>query len=252
MFTKSFQLNSRNQNHNQHETLVTLIDCLNDTAVSHSELLGYPLETLFKKGYAWILLFWNIEVIQLPRFGEKISIETWISQARRCYAFREFFIRNQRNRILVRASSQWVFYHIHRRRPVTIFLNLCTQWKMNPEQACQRLFMDPSFPEQPANPDRGKNFSVQQENIDILNHVHNSQYIDWILNIKSQTMLNQYRLKYLQVKYLHEIKYPGEILILQRQFSPGEQHLKTISEAIWDKTEKRIATKIVTQWQAAH
>ena len=251
-FEKTFELNSFKKSHNQHGILVTLIDCFNDTAVSHSKSLGYSLESLFKKGYAWILLFWNIEVQQLPRFGEKISIETWISQIRRSFAYREFLLKNNLNKVQVQASSKWLFYHIHRKRPVKIFLDLSNQWKIIPEQACHQPIMSLDFLQSVDDQDREEIFSVQREDIDILNHVHNSKYIDWIMKIKPDTIQRQYRLKHLQAWYHHEIKYPGKIIVTQKRFFPEEDDKKLFYNAIRDKNQQRIAAEITTQWHDAH
>ena len=64
----------KNKNHRELE-IVSLINSLNDVGGSHSETLGFSLESLLNKGLAWVLLSWNIHIDRFPQFKEKIRIK---------------------------------------------------------------------------------------------------------------------------------------------------------------------------------
>jgi medium-chain acyl-[acyl-carrier-protein] hydrolase len=248
-FKKTFEVHLYETKHNQQLNPVKLIDYLNDTAGSHSESLGYSLESLYKKEYSWILLSWNIGIDQLPQLREKIDIETWISQTKRCFAYREFLIRNNQNKIIVRASSQWIFYNINKKKPAKIFSEFSNLWTVNPEKACNQSIIGSSLLKQTEYQNTENTFIIQQKDIDILDHVHNSKYIDWVIEIKPGTIQQQYILKHLQILYHHEIKYPGEVIIKQQIMSSKNNYEQLIYDLIWDKNEKRISTEVATQWE---
>ena len=223
---------------------------MNNTAKSHSESLGYSFESLYRKGYSWILLSWNIRIGQLPMLGEKIHIETWISEIKRCFAYREFLIRNNRNEIIVFISSQWIFFNINKRKPTKIISEFPELWIIHPTKACNKSITSFSVPKEP-DYQNTENIIIQQKDIDILNHVHNSKYIDWVMTIKPEKIWQKYLLKHLQAFYYHELKYPGEILIKQTIISPKESCEQFIYDKILDRNEHRVSAKIATNWEYA-
>lgn len=248
-FKKTFEVYLPEIDHNQRLNPVKLIDYLNDTAKSHSESLGYSFESLYKKGYSWILLSWNIKIVQLPRSGEKIHIETWVSQIKRCFAYREFLIRNSRNETMARVSSQWIFYNINKRKPVKVFSELSTNWIIIPEKACNQSIIGSSILKQPVYQNTEKGFIIQEKDIDVLDHVHNSKYVDWAMNTKPETIQQKYLLRHLQVLYHYEIKYPGEVLIKQEIISPKNNCEQFSNDKILDRNEQRISAEIATKWE---
>ncbi|MBP8717829.1 MAG: hypothetical protein KBI07_01885 [Candidatus Atribacteria bacterium] len=228
---------------------VKLIDYLNNTAGYHSDSIGYSFDSLWKRGYCWILLSWNISIDQLPGLGEKIQIETWVSRIERCFAYREFLVRNHKKQITVRASSRWIFYNINKKRPAKIQPVFFDHWKINTEKACPFSLLKSSLLKKPAYQNKENTFIIQQEDIDILGHVHNSKYLDWVMRSKPEAILKQYDLTYLQILYHHEITYPGEIIIKQNIMSPEDDSEQVIYDQIWDKNRLQISTEIVTQWK---
>jgi len=228
---------------------VNLIDYLSDSACSHSESLGFSLESLYKKGFSWILLSWNIMIDQLPGLEEKFQVETWISKSKRCFAYREFLVRNSQNKIIIHASSRWVFYNIKERKPAKIFPEFSAYWVINPEKACNKSILYAPLMKQSANKKTEHKLIVQKEDIDILNHVHNSTYIDWVLNIKPKTILEKYTLKHFQVTYHHETKYPGEVIIQQQFIRLRNNNKQLVYDIVFNKNEQRISAEIATKWE---
>lgn len=248
-FNKIFEVHSYDVLNNQQLNPVKLIDYFNDTAGHHSESLGYSIETLFKKGYSWILLSWNISINRWPHLRERIEIETWISRIKRCFAYREFLIKSNQNESIIKASSHWIFYNMNKQRPAKIPLALSNLWLIKPVEACSLSIINSFLLREPKYQNEEKEYVVQMQDIDILGHVHNSRYIGWIMENKPEIIKQHYTLKHLQVLYHHEIKYPGEIMVQQKIFPQQDKSKQLISDQIWDKNKQRVATEVVTQWQ---
>jgi len=248
VFQEKYEIQPRDIQHNQQLSLVRLIDYLNEIAGSHSKSFGYPLKSLFEQGYSWILLYWNIQINELPLLREQINIETWISQTKRCFAYREFIIKNNNNQIIAKASSQWLFYDIKKKKPAKIFQEFSNQQIIKPEKACEQSILNAAILKQPSSENLSNNIIVQKKDIDILNHVHNSKYIDWVLSVKPEEIKLQYKLNQLQILYHHEIKYPGEIILKQKLFPFKKDARLLVYDAIWDKNNQRLSAEIATQW----
>ncbi len=249
VFQKTWEVHSFDILNNQQLNPVRLVDYLNDTAAHHSESLGYSMETLFHKGYSWILLSWNISINRWPRLREIINIETWISQLKRCFAYREFIIKDRQNKHIIKASSRWIFYDINRHKPIKIPVELSHLWLIKKVEACSPSIIDADLFQQSDGPNKEQHYFIQEQDIDVLGHVHNSRYIDWILLRKPKIIKEKYSLKHLQVFYHHEIKYPGEIIVHQKIFPQKNKLEYLIYDQIWDNRNKqRVATIVVTQW----
>lgn len=248
-FLQKFQLNLPTEAKYRQKTIIELIiDYFNQAAGSHSSSLGFPLEALFKKGFSWILLSWNISIQQLPETGEEFLIETWISHVKRCFAFREFQVKSNQGHILIKASSQWVFYNIKLKRPSKIFPELADQWTVHPVQVCTESLIQVPLTVEYSQVSLN-NITVQPDDIDYLDHVHNSKYIQWTFLAKPKKICEQYQLKHLEIHYYHEIKYPGEVIVRQRALSPESDSVKVFYDQIWDESEKRISTVITSKWE---
>jgi medium-chain acyl-[acyl-carrier-protein] hydrolase len=249
IFQEKHEIHSRDTQHNKQLSLVRLIDYLNEAAGNHSKSFGYPLKSLFKDGYSWILLSWNIKINKLPRLKEQINIETWISQAKRCFAYREFIIKDNHENIMAKASSQWIFYNIKMKKPARILPEFSNKEIIKPDKVCDQSILNDTITKQPFSKSTKKHFLIQKKDIDILNHVHNSKYIDWVLKAKPEDVKLQYKLRQLEIFYHHEIKYPGEVMIKQKIFPLTKNGELFIYDAIWDIEKNRLSSEIATKWQ---
>jgi len=251
IFEKTFKINFPDKEHyGQKADPVILIDYLNNIAGGHSEVLGYSLKTLLTRGYSWILLNWNIKINELPESGENINFQTWISQTRRCFADREFLIQNNQNQIILQASSRWIFYNINKQRPVKMFPEFFDNRIIKPEVAFHKSILDSSILERNRFTASEILVIVQRNDIDMLNHVHNSRYIEWIINNKPEKIRNQYKLSHIQVSYKHEVKYPGKVLVKQFLITQEDNSRLLVYDKIWDKDKERLSVEIATEWES--
>lgn len=248
-YTKNVEVRLLETNHDQELNIVCLVDHLNDVGGSHLESLGYSLESLFKKGYAWILLSWNIHIDKLPPLKEKIQIKTWVSKINRYFVYREFLMVDHTNQVIVQVSSQWLFYYIFKRKPVKIFPDLSNKLTIDSDNAYLLPIIDSSISRRPVYLNSEKRISVQPKDIDILGHVHNSKYIEWVMELKPERVKQQYKLQNLQVQYHHEVKYPGEIIIKQYLTTSEIDDQQLIYDKIWNKNDQKISAEVTTQWK---
>ena len=58
-------------------SLVGAMNYLQDCSSFHSEHIGRGFEALAQEHLAWVLASWQIEVVRMPHFNEKITVGTW-------------------------------------------------------------------------------------------------------------------------------------------------------------------------------
>ncbi|HNR65646.1 MAG TPA: thioesterase [Atribacterota bacterium] len=247
IFQKDYEIHSYEVLKDQRLNPVRLVDYLNDIAGQHSESLGYSMKDLFEKDCSWIVLSWNLCISRLPYLRSKIHIETWVSQVKRSFAYREFLLKDD-NEIFCKASSLWLFYHITKHRPVKIPLELVNLWILNREISCPESIIESDLFERKDFIYEEFDYTVEKQDIDILNHVHNSRYIGWIINSKPDHLKKDYSLKHLQISYHHEIKYPAQVIVQQKIFPRLNRRQYFIKDEICDREKEIIFSEVVTQW----
>lgn len=101
--------------------VTSIIDYFQDCSTFQSESLGLGPAHILSCGRAWLLAAWEIEVLELPRFGDDIRIGTWATGLKGLMAGRNFVIcpaddlRGERP--LVRADSTWFLFDSKKGRP---------------------------------------------------------------------------------------------------------------------------------------
>lgn len=97
--------------------LVSLLDYFQDCSTFHSEDVGMGTEYLAGQGLAWVLNFWQIDVMRYPQLCEQITIETCPYAFKGCLGFRNFdMLDEQGNRIAV-ANTLWTLLNLQSMRP---------------------------------------------------------------------------------------------------------------------------------------
>lgn len=249
IFQKNYEIHSYEVLKDQRLNPVRLVDYLNDIAGHHSESLGYSMKTFFEKECSWIVLSWNLSLERLPYLRSNILIETWVSQVKRSFAYREFLLKDGNNEIFCKASSLWLFYHITKRRPVKIPSELVNLWTLNREISCPESIIESGLFQGEDFLYEETDYTIEKQDIDILEHVHNSRYIDWIINSKPDNVKKEYSLKHLQVLYHHEIIYPEKITVRQKIFSHENKKGLFIFDQIWNNDKQTVSSEIATYWK---
>ena len=97
--------------------IASLMQYMQEAAALHAEQLGFGFERLGLMNSYWVLSNFGLEVIRLPVWGEQVAIRTWPSGYNRVIASREFVGRDQANRELFKAGSEWMILDKQKNRP---------------------------------------------------------------------------------------------------------------------------------------
>lgn len=176
-----------------------------DTADLHSIKMNFDVETLMGQGLSWMLLKFRIQVNEYPAGRQKIIVETWPSGVESRYAYREFKLsREGEENPFAIATSVWGMIDLERGRPIRIPDSLANRPNIN----TNRVFSDDiKIPKPEGNPDFQMEFPVRLTDIDILQHVHNVRYMEWIAETIPDELWKNWSVNDLAIEFRDQAKY---------------------------------------------
>ena len=101
-----------------------LMNELQSIADRHAEILGCGRTYCLENNIGWVVLYYLVDIIELPCEGEELTFTTWPSCQDALRATRDFEIRGNDGRLMVRATSQWILIDMERRRPLPLATHL--------------------------------------------------------------------------------------------------------------------------------
>lgn len=166
----------------------------------HAEILGVGRTFLTANKIAWVVTHYLVDIIETPREHEVLSFITWPSVSDNLRATRDFEIRGSDNRLLIRATSQWVLLDMETRRLVRLEDRVPFLPK-NPQRAWGRTFDKFSDFE----PQKTHIFKCRFDDIDVNQHINNSVYAVWATESVGYQYRNTHKLRGIELNYKKEI-----------------------------------------------
>ncbi|WP_028264354.1 acyl-[acyl-carrier-protein] thioesterase [Atopobium fossor] len=179
-------------------SLVSLINYLQDCALFQTDELGVGLDHLTQKQLAWLIAGWQIQITQMPQYGQDIVVSTWPTQIQGVFAHRNFTICSPDGFEYIRADSLWFMFDFAKQSPI---VPPEEEWGPYIAQAetpldmpkmSRKLRIDTHL-EGVAQP----SFVVSAQHLDTNHHVNNAQYVEFARaaagdSIKAKRILVQY------------------------------------------------------------
>lgn len=175
-------------------------------ATSHSSGIGAGQDFLFENGMVWFLHRLEMEFVEYPVLGDKITISTWHRGFKRYKGFREYLMISSKGDPLVKGSSVWVFFDLEKKRVSKIpdfvsqkydicddklFDRQIDEWK-----ACGRIESTTTI-----------ETDLRYSDFDINGHVNNTVYIGLLENLYHGALNDSEKkpIKNLKIRYNREI-----------------------------------------------
>ena len=179
---------------------IMLMNFLQGAAESHAEELGAGRTYCESNGFAWVVTHNMVDVIELPRTKDEITLTTWPSYHDGLRAYRDFEIRGSDGRLLVRATSQWVLINLETRRLLRLSDSL-ESWGSLDERAWDVAFNKaPKF-----EPEKTHEIKCRFDDIDVNQHINNAVYAVWATESVGFEFRNTHQLSGIEIYFEHEI-----------------------------------------------
>ncbi|OOG76406.1 acyl-[acyl-carrier-protein] thioesterase [Algoriphagus sp. A40] len=177
-FTKTFEVGSFQVHPDGNISLSSLADFLQEIAWRHADSADFG-RNLLESQLMWALSRLDIKVFDFPKWGEQITLFTAGRGADKLFAFREFMVWDQNERVLTRAMASW------------LLVNTETKRIQRPEHILPSELFDPTLkPDwQPKKISLSgdllatEEIKVRLSDLDLYNHVNNTSYIRWVENL---------------------------------------------------------------------
>jgi acyl-ACP thioesterase len=206
------QVNPLECDFNQAWKLGHLFHHLAKLAGQHATRLGVGYETMLSQDLFWVLSRLKMRITRLPRAGEVIKVRTWPKTIQnKLFFVRDFEALDAAGERLVGASSAWLIINGASRQLVT------------------RRDFDLPIPELPTlsaldeplerlRPAAGGEELLRvragYSAVDVVGHVNNSRYIDWLCDALPLALFREGQLDWLQINYEREVLPGEEVAIL--------------------------------------
>ena len=159
--------------------LQLMMDCLQDIAAEHAELLGCGMEDLVESRRIWVLSRLRIRILRFPRLKENLELLTYPSGHDRLQAHREYRI-SCGGEELVQGSSAWVMLDGTTYRPLAMDKVFLTPL---PENEDKPRYFEKFERFLPFEEGRQMEFTVGAADIDLNDHLNNAVYGRYIENV---------------------------------------------------------------------
>jgi acyl-CoA thioesterase FadM len=152
-----------------------------DAAARASDEGGYPPERYREMGASWFVHELEVVIDQPIGYGEKITVETWVSDLRRFRSHREYRTSDASGRVLARGRADWLFLKLdpisRRVRPRVPDEAMKTAFPRIDEVVIKEPF-EVVVPE--TAPSLEMSRRVRPTELDLHEHVNHTAYVAWL------------------------------------------------------------------------
>ena len=177
-----------------------LMNELQSIADRHAELLGCGRTYCLENGVGWVVMYYLVDIIELPTEGEELTFTTWPSCQDALRATRDFEIHGSDGRLMVRATSQWILIDMARRRPLPLANHLSPDVVV-PTRAYGCAF--DKFPD--FDTDKTHIMKCRFDDIDVNQHINNAVYAVWATESVGYAYRTQHTLRKININFKKEI-----------------------------------------------
>jgi medium-chain acyl-[acyl-carrier-protein] hydrolase len=192
---------------------------MQEAAAHHAQHLGFGYQEMLAQERIWILSRVRIRFHAFPTFAELVKIETWPKGIQQRLLFmRDFYLSNEAGERLAEASTAWLLINPNLRRilpPATLNGGVPDNGGRSAiSETLDKLTPPPDLP-------RRLTVNAGYSAIDLMGHVTNSRYLEWISDAFSLEEHAAHRLVELQINYTSEVL-PGENVSLALGPDPAD------------------------------
>ena len=198
---------------------------LTEAATIHADQFGVGFDGMLSRNLFWVHSRMKIKFFTFPRAEEEITIRTWPKTIQqKLFYIRDFEILDNNEKQLAVATSAWLVMDATSRRMVSPhsldFTLPSLPDRFGLDEPLEKLRFEKGGEERLR---VHAGYSV----VDMLGHVNNSRYVEWICDAFPLDMYQHHTLDWIQINYDHEIR-PGEEVALFLENAPSDNHTWTV------------------------
>lgn len=187
-----------------HVTIAMLLNMLILNSEEQNINLGIDHHTLAEQGVGWVVTSYDIQINKLPKVDQAIKITTSGTYRNKMFAYREFWVRDSQDNLLVKVNSIWVLINEETRKVTRLPEEIVAPYESEVVKKMPKLPRPNKILTEQAN---SKKYQVRYSDIDFNGHVNNSKYLDWMIDGLSMEFLLKNQPSKIAIRFENEVKY---------------------------------------------
>ena len=205
-----------------------LLEIFENVATHHSDSLNDGVNEIKVKKQAWVLMDWKVKVLQRPKYGGELVVNTWSRenniQEKKIATYRDFELYDENGNLCVIATSKWVLVNIETGRLANIDKELQERYEPETKSVFETWDIEKIVGQKECTEQIVHN--VRRHEVDFNNHMHNIYYIDLAYNALPEEVYNLRPYSEFRITYKREIKLGDQIIC--KYFYENDTHIITI------------------------
>ncbi len=212
IFNKDFEVNFMQCLPNGLLKMTDLCNMLQLTAAEHSEIGGISFIDMQQFDQAWVLSRMRLEVIEVPKWKDIITIKTWICNLENSRSIRalEVLVNGKK---MIGVETFWAVFNTKTRRPESLCLPHEHYEKFNNSRGTNIEISRISVFE---NASLVAEKKVHLSDLDMVNHVNNVRYLEWCLDLIDDKLILNQQIESFDMNFLKELSIKDIVTIEKR------------------------------------
>ena len=181
-----------------------ILEILENVAAYHSDLVGYGANDIGKTKSSWILLDWKLQVLNRPKYGQVLTVNTWAKGIEKFFTHRDFEIFDENNNLCAIATSKWALVDIEKGKMMRITKEIMDRYYHEETNVFSEEKMGKL--EVPIEIDSSIKYEVIRKDIDLNGHMHNLYYLDLAYEALPEEVYSKRPFNNVRITYKKEIK----------------------------------------------
>lgn len=198
----------------------------------------------------WILIYYQAELSKVPKKDEKIYLATDYKSYNRLFAYRNFYVLDENDRVIIQIESVFALMDLDSRRMVKLEDDYFAGLQLE-EPKGSRIKRYPDIAGLSDDAELlERDYYVRYYDIDSNQHVNNTMYLEWGIDVLGGEFLSQHQLTFAAIKFDKEVHYEDYVhskATLTRD--PEREGAYISSHRI--ETEGKLNAEIEFHWQAS-
>ena len=194
---------------NKQFTVTALIDAFQDCSTFQSEDAGVGFDVLASMHMVWVINYWELEIISLPKLCDYVTVGTFPYSFKSCFGLRNFYLKDEEGEFLVKANSMWTLIDHVRSKPVKapdIVLNAYTiEQKLDMPYSSRKVLIPEG---EGVRVYRKEPVEIREYHLDSNHHMNNGQYIKMAMSMINVADVRSLRIDYRRQAMLGDVIYP--------------------------------------------
>ena len=175
-YARDYILRIEDTDDNYCVTNKAILELMENTSDEDSARYGDDIMSLNAQGLSWVIVEWNLEVFQRPKYHQKLRVITWPREVNSRYVWREFEVFCGKEKVAA-ASSKWMIIDLAKKTIIRLDDGRIKKYEIEARAATtlrtKRLKLSDNL-------GRRRYMPLRRADMDINGHVHNLSYLDFI------------------------------------------------------------------------